>query len=238
MGRPCGQLIGHDVAASARSSQSIFAGSSRILILIAARQAMDAAMARRRSSSDARRSSRSEISRISNSTFSTSAGADSRRRRFHRDGAVAERLGFKSQGVQFIGDARIFDLLRRAEADHQGHQQTLRFDAAVRARGQHLLEQNPLMRDVLIDDPQPVAPRGDDEAVVNLAQRPQIASAHRDFPAPAWIAPGNRAMVSGIAAAGRASRRSEKSNRGAGEGGRCSVNSGSAAGCPAASARR
>ena len=40
MGRPCGQLMGQDVAASARSSQSILAGSRRMLILMAARQAM------------------------------------------------------------------------------------------------------------------------------------------------------------------------------------------------------
>ena len=52
MGRPCGQLIGQLVAASARSSQAIFSGSSRMLILIAARQAMEAAIARRKSSSD------------------------------------------------------------------------------------------------------------------------------------------------------------------------------------------
>ena len=52
-----------------------------MLILMAARQAIEAAMARRRSSSEALRSSRSAISRISKITFSTSpaptaAGAD------------------------------------------------------------------------------------------------------------------------------------------------------------------
>ena len=144
------------------------------MILIAARQAMDAAIDRRSSSSDAFRSSLSAISRISKSTRSTSGGADSRRSRLHRDGAIPERLGFKPQRVQFFGDARIFDLLRRAEADHQRDQQALRFRMPLLSRGQHLLEQNPLMSDVLVDDPQPVAARRDNKTVVNLAQRPQI----------------------------------------------------------------
>ncbi len=39
---------------------------------------------------------------------------------------------------------------------------------------QHFLEQNALMRDVLIDDPQAIASGRDDEAVVNLAERPKI----------------------------------------------------------------
>ena len=58
-----------DVAASARRSQFIFSGSRRVLIFIAARQAIEAAIARRKSSSEARRSSLSEISRISNSSL-------------------------------------------------------------------------------------------------------------------------------------------------------------------------
>ena len=49
------------------------------------------------------------------------------------------------------------------------------------ARRQHLLEQNPLVRHMLVDDPQPVAPRCHDEAVVNLAQRTQIAESVQAF---------------------------------------------------------
>ena len=103
------------------------------------------------------------------------------RRRFHRHRAVAERLGLESQRVQLLGDARVFDLLRGAQADHQGHQQPLALDAALGALGQHLLEQNSLVRHVLVDDPQPVASRGDDEAVVDLAQRPQIGERVQTF---------------------------------------------------------
>ena len=46
--------------------------------------------------------------------------------------------------------------------------------AAAGALGQHLFEQDPLVRHVLVDDPQSVASGGDDEAVVDLAQRAQV----------------------------------------------------------------
>ena len=51
----------------------------------------------------------------------------------------------------------------------------LHLDTTGGALFQHLFEQNPLMRDVLIDDPQPVTPCRYDKAVVNLAQRAQVA---------------------------------------------------------------
>ena len=54
------------------------------------------------------------------------------------------------------------------------HQQPLHLHAAGGALLQHLLEQNALVRHVLVDDPQPVAARGDDEALVDLAQRAQV----------------------------------------------------------------
>ena len=84
-----------------------------MLILMAARQAIEAAMPRRRSSSDTLRSSLSAISRISNRIFSRSPWPDGGGRGFHRDGAVAERLGLEAGCVQFVGDARVFDLLLR-----------------------------------------------------------------------------------------------------------------------------
>ena len=103
--------MGQSVAASARSSHSILAASRRVLILMAARQAMDAQMPRRRSSSEAPRSSPSAISRISNRIFSRSGGADGGGRGFYGDGAVAERLGLEAGGVQLVGDAGVIDLL-------------------------------------------------------------------------------------------------------------------------------
>ena len=42
---------------------------------------------------------------------------------------------------------------------------------------QHLLEQDALVRHVLVDDPQAVAAGGDDEALVDLPERAQVARA-------------------------------------------------------------
>ncbi len=74
IGLPCGQLIGHSVAASDFSSQTILSASSRMLTLIAARHAIDAAIARRTWSIETFRSSRSAISRISPISRSISSG--------------------------------------------------------------------------------------------------------------------------------------------------------------------
>ena len=53
--------MGQSVSASERSSHSILVVSRRILILMAARQASDAQMLRRKSSSDASRSSAAHV---------------------------------------------------------------------------------------------------------------------------------------------------------------------------------
>ena len=108
---------------------------------------------------------------------SRSCGAHAGRRGLHRDGAIAERLGLEARCVQFLGDARVIDLLLRRELQDHRHQQPLHFHASGGALFQHLLEQNALMRHVLVDDPQPVASGGDDEALVDLAERAQIARA-------------------------------------------------------------
>ena len=146
---------------------------------MAARQAMEAQMPRRRSSSEASRSSPSAISRISNRIFSRSGGAHGGRRGFHRDGAIAERLGLESGGVQLVGDARVVDLLLGGELHDQRHQQALHLHAAGRALLHDLLEQDALVGHVLVDDPQAVAAGGDDEALVDLAQRAQVRE-HRE----------------------------------------------------------
>ena len=58
--------------------------------------------------------------------------------------------------------------------DNNGHQQLLPLHPALLLLLQHLLKQDALMGHMLIDDPQAVAPGGDDEAVVNLAQGAQV----------------------------------------------------------------
>src|SRR5262249_28421542 len=72
------------------------------------------------------------------------------------------------------GDARVVDLLLRRELQDERHQQTLRLDPAGGALLHDLFEKNALMSDVLVDDPEPVASRRDDETLVNLPERRQF----------------------------------------------------------------
>ena len=76
--------------------------------------------------------------------------------------------------MQFVGDARVVDLLLGRELQDQRHQQALHLHAAGGALLHHLLEQDALVRHVLVDDPQAVAAGGDDEALVDLAERAQV----------------------------------------------------------------
>ena len=95
------------------SSQFIFVWSRRMLILMAARQAMEAAMPRRRSSTEALRSScLGDFEDLVDDLLEV-GGAHVGGRGFHGDGAVAEGLGLEARGVQLVGDARVLDLLVR-----------------------------------------------------------------------------------------------------------------------------
>jgi hypothetical protein len=135
-----------------------------MLILIAARHAMVAAIDRRNSSIEARRNSLSAISRISNRAFSISparspAGADFTAMVRLPNGSLSNPSAFSSSAI------RAYSICCAAVSE---------IDFALVALRQHLFEQNALMRHVLVDNPQPVASRSDDEAVVNLAKRPQV----------------------------------------------------------------
>ena len=76
--------------------------------------------------------------------------------------------------MEFVGDARVIDLLLGGELQNQRHEQALHLDASGGALLHHLFEQNALVRHVLVDNPQAVAAGGEDEAFVDLAERPQI----------------------------------------------------------------
>src|SRR5260370_14088544 len=89
-----------------------------MLILMAARQAIDAAMLRRTASIDSPRISPSAISRISKISFSRSETATAAGAAF-----TAIVLGFKTDGLQLAGDARVLDLLlcgARARSGYAG----------------------------------------------------------------------------------------------------------------------
>jgi len=94
-------------------------------------------------------------------------------------GAAAEGLGLETGGVQLVGDARVIDLLFGGELQNQRHQQALHLHAAGGALLHHLLEEDALVSDVLVDDPESVAAGGDDETLVDLAERAEIGE-HRE----------------------------------------------------------
>ncbi len=163
--------MGQSVLASSRSSHSILFCSSGMLTLMAAWQAMLAAMLVRILSRFSDCSSRSNCSRISCSRCSTSPGATPAAVRLHRDGARAEGLDLEAVAVQFVGDLGEHRHLARRQLDDQRHQQLLplrRFGQPLLA---DLLEQDALVRHVLVDDPQSLRIDGQDERIANLSQR-------------------------------------------------------------------
>jgi hypothetical protein len=100
--------------------------------------------------------------------------ANAGRRSLHRNSPIPERLGLEAAARQLIGDVSVFDLLRCRQFQQYRHQEMLALHSSLCLLPQHLLEQNAFVRNVLIYDPEPVAGGGDDEAVVNLAQRAQV----------------------------------------------------------------
>ena len=112
--------MGQSVFANSASSHSILFCSSGMFTLMAAWQAMEAAMRARIFSRFRACSSRENWSSSSCSMCSTARRFDSRGSDFHRDAARAEGLGFKSVVLQFVGDFGEYRLLRRGQFQHQG----------------------------------------------------------------------------------------------------------------------
>ena len=80
-------------------------------------------------------------------------------------------------GGQLLGDSFENDELPRRELHHQRHQHVLAGELPFAARAQMLFEQHALVRYVLVNDPQPFAVYGDDEARIHLSQRLQLTQA-------------------------------------------------------------
>ena len=165
--------MGQSVFASSRSSHSILFCSSGMLTLMAAWQAMLAAMLVRIFSRFSDCSSRSNCSRISCSRCSTSLGRNAGRRGLHRDGARAERFDLEAVAVQLIGNFGEHRHLSRRQLDDQRHQQLLLLGRLRQPLLADFLEQDALVRDVLIDDPQPLRIDGEDKRIANLSDRLQ-----------------------------------------------------------------
>ena len=93
--------------------------------------------------------------------------------------------------MQFIRNSRVIDLLFRCELQNQRHQQPLHFHASGGALLQHLFEQNALMGHVLVDDPQPIAARGNDKALVDLPRGRRSDSTDSDVSGAGIASAGN-----------------------------------------------
>ncbi len=146
-----------------------------MLILIAARQAMVAAIPRRRSSSETLlQLALGDLENLKHQLFDFGR-AHARRARLSPRWCGCRKAPNRSRNAPVRPRcAHIRSAAPRVRSSKIGIRSCWRSTRPWRLLAQHFLEQNPLMRDVLVDDPQPVASGRDDEAVVNLAKRAKI----------------------------------------------------------------
>ena len=170
MGRPCGQLVGCSVFASSASNQSIFAGFERHVDLdggVAGDGGGDAGAAGL------------FVFRLLlafghgkhlfQHAFELAAfKADGRG--LYGQGARAKGLGLKAVALQLFGDGGEGDHLLGQQLDQHGHEQALALDMLDVALAQDFFEQDALVGDVLVDDPEAFFVDGEDEGVAQLAQ--------------------------------------------------------------------
>ena len=143
--------------------------------LIAAWQAIDAAMRARIFSRFSDCSSRenwssNSCSMCSTADASTPAGATFTATLRAPNGSASNPLCCSSSEI-----SREHRLLRRRQLQHDRHQQPLALDFLRRALLQHAFKQHALVRHVLVDDPQTIFVHREDERIPNLSQRLQRA---------------------------------------------------------------
>ena len=91
-------------------------------------------------------------------------------RGFDGDGVGAEGLGFAAVVLQFRGNGGEDDHLLGKQVDEHGHEEALALDAFRLALAEDFFEENALVGDVLIDDPEAFIVGGEDEGFAELAQ--------------------------------------------------------------------
>jgi hypothetical protein len=131
------------------------AASSGVFTLMAAWQAIEAAIRLRAASRFSACSGLPACSSTSTSICSNSG------------------LHFKTIPFQFLRDPGKGDHLRRQQIDQHGHQQPLALDLRHSPLAQDPLEQNALVGYVLVDDPETLLVHSQDEGFAQLPQRPQ-----------------------------------------------------------------
>ena len=89
---------------------------------------------------------------------------------FEGESARAEGLGFEAVAVEFAGDLGEGDHLGGKEVDEERHEEALALDLFGVALAEDLFEEDALVGDVLIDDPEALFVGGEDEGVVELTK--------------------------------------------------------------------
>ena len=92
---------------------------------------------------------------------------------FDGEGAGAKGFSFEAVVFEFLGDLGERDHLRWQQIDQQWHQQALTLHLLGIALAHHLFEQDALVGNVLIDDPETFFVDCQDEGVAQLAERLQ-----------------------------------------------------------------
>jgi hypothetical protein len=150
-GLPCGQVVGDEVSRSRSISHCIFSGVSFILILTAALHANEAAMSSRKVDfALSRLSSPRPIKYLRQKDFSASTGG----RSVGIDLIATVRPDsphyFETEGLKFIFCQLKCFRLGRCKIKRFGKQKVLRLDHTPSFPRSVLIEENALMRDMLV----------------------------------------------------------------------------------------
>ena len=82
-----------------------------------------------------------------------------------------EGFGLKAVSVKFIGQTRKGDHLRGQKIDQYRHEEALALNLLYLAGAEDLFEEDALVSDVLINDPEALVVDGEDKRVAKLAKR-------------------------------------------------------------------
>ena len=89
------------------------------------------------------------------------------------EGAGAEGLGFEAVAFELVSEGGEANHLLGEEIDEQRHEQALALGALGVALAEDFFEEDALVGDVLIDDPEAFVVGGEDERVAQLAEGPE-----------------------------------------------------------------
>jgi hypothetical protein len=92
------------------------------------------------------------------------------RRGLDGEGAGTKGLGFESVAIEFLRDLGEGDHLGGEEVDQQRHEEALALDLLGVAVAQDLFEEDALVGDMLVDEPEALFVGGEDEGVAELAE--------------------------------------------------------------------